>query len=201
MRKGEATRLRVLETAARQAATRGLETVSLGDLAEAVGLSKSGLFKHFDSKEAMQLAVVELVMARFAAFIFEGAAEVPAGRERMEHLFRRWLDWGDWDSEWAECGCPVNAFVSELDDQPGPLRDLLREKLQAFRAAMIGEMRQVRTPPLTEADGQAAYFQMRSYVLGYGDARRMMGDGDARRSALAAFTALMERTAKTPAEP
>jgi hypothetical protein len=117
----------------------------------------------------------------------------------MEHLFRRWLDWGEGDSEWAECGCPVNAFVSELDDQPGPLRDVLREKLQAFRAAMIAEMRQVRTPPLSDADAQAAYFQMRSYVLGHGDARRMMGDVDARRSALAAFTALMERTAKSAA--
>lgn len=197
MRKGEATRLRVLETAARQAATRGLEAVSLGDLADAVGLSKSGLFKHFDSKQAMQLAVVERVMERFAAFIFQGAAEVPAGRERMDHLFRRWLDWGD--SEWAECGCPVNAFVSELDDQPGPTRDLLREKLQTFRAGMIAEMRLVRTPPLSDADAQTAYFQMRSYVLGHGDARRMMGDVDARRSALAAFTAMMERTAKSAA--
>lgn len=197
MRKGDATRLRVLETAARQAAARGLEAVSLSDLAEAVGISKSGLFKHFESKEAMQLAVVDLVTERFAAFIFEGAAEVPPGRARMEHLFRRWLDWGD--SEWVECGCPLNAFAAELDDQPGPLRDLLRQRLQAFRQAMIDEMRQVREPPLSEAEAQAAYFQMRSYMLGQADARRMMGDADARRSALAAFTALMDRTAKSAA--
>jgi len=197
MRKGEATRLRVLETAARQAAARGLATVSLGDLAEAVGISKSGLFKHFDSKEAMQLAVVELVTERFAAFIFEGAAATPPGRARMERLFRRWLDWSD--SEWVECGCPVNAFIAELDDQPGPLRDLLRQRLQVFREAMIEEMRQVRAPPLSTDEAQAAYFQMRSYLLGHGDARRMMGDRHARRSALAAFAALMDRTMKSAA--
>jgi AcrR family transcriptional regulator len=197
MRKGEATRLRVLETAARQAATRGLEAVSLGELAEAVGLSKSGLFKHFESKEAMQLAVLELVADRFAAFVFDGAAAVPAGRARLERLFTRWLDWGD--SEWSECGCPMNAFAAELDDQPGPLRELLRSKFAAFRAAMIAEMRRVREPPLAEAEAQAAYFQMRSFVLGHGDARRLMGDVDARRSALAAFAALMDRTAKSVA--
>jgi AcrR family transcriptional regulator len=197
MRKGEATRLRVLETAARQAAARGLEAVSLGELADAVGLSKSGLFKHFECKEAMQLAVVRLVAERFCDFIFEEAAAVPAGRPRMEHLFQRWLDWSD--SEWTECGCPVNAFTAELDDRPGPLRELLREKLMAFRQAMIAEMRQVRDPPLSEAEAQAAYFQMRSFMLGHGDARRMMGDADARRSALAAFAALLDRTAKSAA--
>src|SRR5262245_1682341 len=59
MSKGNETRVRILEECARQAAARGLVGVSLNDIAEAVGLSKSGLFKHFESKEAMQYAVLE----------------------------------------------------------------------------------------------------------------------------------------------
>jgi AcrR family transcriptional regulator len=191
MRKGEATRLRILEAAARQAAARGLTTVSLADVADGVGLSKSGLFKHFDSKEAMQLAIIELVCARFIDFVWTAAADEPPGRARLQRAFDRWLEWGE--HEWADCGCPVNAFISELDDQPGAVRDLLRERLQAFRDTGIGEMRRVRQPPLTEAEAQAAYFQMRSFVLGHADARRMMGDRDARDPARAAFEAMLDR--------
>lgn len=197
MRKGEATRLRILDAAAHEAAARGLTTASLGEVAGAVGLSKSGLFKHFESKEAMQLAVIDLVMTRFRAFIWAPAEPLARGRPRLERVFERWLDWGE--REWVETGCPINAFISELDDQPGALRDALHERLQAIRQTLIAEMRLVRDPPLAEADAQAAYFQMRSFVLGHSDARRMMGDADARRSAWAAFQALIERTARAAA--
>jgi AcrR family transcriptional regulator len=192
LRKGERTRLRILEEAARLAAARGLTAVSLAEVAEAVGLSKSGLFKHFVSKEAMQLEIVDLVTTRFTAFVWDGArAEAPPGRARMERAFERWLEWGE--REWHATGCPVNAFIAELDDQPGPVRDLLRERLQTFRAAGIADMAAVREPPLSEAEAQAAYFQMRSYVLGQSEARRMMGDADAREAARAAFRALLDR--------
>jgi AcrR family transcriptional regulator len=192
LKKGEATRARIVEIAARAAATRGLMAVSLGDVAEAVGLSKSGIFKHFDAKEAMQTAVVEHCLDKFTAKIWTPAAERHPGRERLSAVFDAWLHWSE--REWPDCGCPINAFTVELDDQPGPLRDLLHTRLQAFRRRMLREFQSLRDPPLSEAEAQAAYFQMKSFILGYGESRRMMGDADAERSALAAFHALLDRT-------
>lgn len=197
MKKGEATRARILEEAARQAAVRGLTGVSLNDVAEAVGLSKSGLFKHFESKEDMHLAVVEMITDRFRERVWLPAAEMPRGRARLETVFARWLDWCD--DDWPESGCPIHHLSVELDDQPGPLQDLLRKQLQNFRKTVTREFFALRDPPLSEAEANAAYFQMKSFILGHSDARRMMGDADARRSASAAFEALLDRTSRTAA--
>ena len=197
LRKGEATRARIIEEAARQAALRGLTGVSLADVADAVGLSKSGLFKHFDSKDAMHVAVVESVMDRFSELIWKPAESLPPGRARLEVVFERWLHWGE--EEWAESGCPVMALSFELDDQPGPLRDLLQKRLQGWRKTLVREFRALRDPPLSEAEAQAACFQMKSFILGHSDSRRMLGDADAHRSAMAAFEALLDRTARLAA--
>ena len=197
MKKGEATRSRIVGEAARQAAVRGLSGVSLGDLAEVVGLSKSGLFKHFDSKEDMHRAVVEAVLDRFRAAIWAPAEALPPGRARVEEVFRRWMHWGE--TEWAESGCPVMAISVELDDQPGALRDYLQTRLKRFRQNVVDEFRLLRDPPLSEAEAQAAYFQMKSFILGHSDSRRMMGDLDAERSAVEAFEALLDRTSRVAA--
>ncbi|MGA0605402.1 TetR/AcrR family transcriptional regulator [Phenylobacterium sp. VNQ135] len=194
MRKGEATRLRIVEAAARQAALRGLGAVSLADVADAVGLSKSGLFKHFDSKEAMELEIVDYVTLLFTEFVWRPAERLPTARERLSRIFELWLDWED--KKWAEGGCPIMAFSVELDDQPGPVRDLLQKRLQQWKNTLIRQFQGLREPPLPDPEAQAAYFQMKSFALGHLDARRIMGDADARRSAQAAFEALLDRTAR-----
>src|SRR5262249_54701142 len=99
------------------------------------------------------------------------------------------------EAEWPQSGCPVIAMTVELDDQPGPLRDDFLERLESARERVIGELRALRTPPLSAAEARAVYFQMRSFVLGHSEARRMMGDADAPKSAFAAFHALLDRTA------
>jgi len=197
LRKGEATRVRIIAEAAHQAALRGLTGVSLADVADAVGISKSGLFKHFDSKDDMHMAVVEAVMEQFNEVIWKPAEPLAPGRPRLEAVFERWLHWAE--SEWATSGCPVTALSVELDDQPGPLRDLLHRRLQGWRKTIVREFRALRDPPLSEAEAQAAYFQMKSFILGHSDSRRMMGDADAVTSANAAFDALLDRTARLAA--
>lgn len=192
MRKGDATRARIIEVAARKAAVRGLAAVSLGDLAEAAGLSKSGLFKHFESKDDMHLAVADEVTGRFREFLLAPIHALPPGRARLEALFENWLRWGE--TEWAESGCPVNQLAIEFDDQPGPVRDLLRDRLGAFRGEAIEEFRRLRDPPLPADEARSAYVQMRGLILGQSEARRMLGDADAARSARAAFHALLDRT-------
>ena len=197
MRKGDATRGRILDEAARQVAVRGLEAASLGDVAEAVGLSKSGLFKHFESKEAMQLAVIEQVQAQFNAFVWKPVERLAPGRPRLEAVFDRWLEWSE--SEWAEHGCPIVALSVELDDRHGPLRDQLQKGLMSWRRTVMREFQALADPPLSEEEAASGYFQMKSFVLGHSEARRLLGDPNARSSAQAAFRALLDRTGKRAA--
>lgn len=193
MRKGDATRARILEETARQAAVRGFGAVSLGDVAQAVGLSKSGLFKHFESKEALELEALERTFDRFVAFVWTPAEALPPGRPRLEAVFDRWLDWTEVEN--AQGGCLLMAASIELDDQPGPMRDLLQTRVKRWRKNLTREMQALREPPLSAEEAAMAVFQMKSFVLGHNDARRMMDDAGARKAARAAFAALLDRTA------
>ena len=191
MRKGDATQARILDETARQAALKGFGAVSLNDVAEAVGLSKSGLFKHFESKEAMELVALEQEFDRFVEFVWTPAATLPPGRGRLEAIFERWLDWSE--VEKAAGGCLIMAASIELDDQPGPLRDLLQKRVRQWRRTLSREMQALQDPPLPDEEVAMAVFQMKSYVLGHNDARRMLEDATARKAARAAFGALLDR--------
>jgi AcrR family transcriptional regulator len=193
MTKGNETRIRILEECARQAAARGLEGVSLSDIADAVGLSKSGLFKHFESKEGMQHAVLEYVMDRFLSLVWEPSLSEARGRPRLEKVFDRWLRWGE--TECSDAGCLIVAASVELDDRPGKLRDYLRARIRKWHDKLTAEMQLVRTPALKEDEARRAVFQMRSFILGYGESRRLLEDPGARRAVRGAFESLLDRTA------
>lgn len=193
MRKGDATKARILEETARQAAVKGFGAVSLNDVAEAVGLSKSGLFKHFESKEVMELATLDQGFDRFVEFVWTPTESLPHGRPRLEKIFERWLDWSEVEN--AAGGCLIVAASVELDDQPGPLRDLLIRRTKQWRKALAREVKALRDPELSDEEAAIVVFQMKSYVLGHADAKRLMGDSTARKAAHAAFSALLDRTA------
>lgn len=197
MKKGDATRARILDEAARQAAVRGLQSVSLHDVADGVGLSKSGLFKHFDSKDAMQMAVLNQTLDRFVDFIWSPCADLPPGRAKLEAIFERWLDWAEVEN--AAGGCLVVAASIELDDQPGPLRDVLLMRQKRWNATLAREIKALRDPPVPDDDAEIAAFQMKSFILGHNDMRRMLQDERARRAARASFDGLMDRLAAPPA--
>ena len=144
MRKGEATRAAVIDEALRQAISRGLEGISLNGVASVLGLSKSGLFAHFVSKEALQLAVLDTAIDRFARSVVLPAAGDGRALDRLERLFVGLVDWlrGDTDTP----GCLFSSMVQEYDDRPGPIRDRLvaaqaewRSLLASVVAAAVGE--------------------------------------------------------------
>jgi AcrR family transcriptional regulator len=195
IRKGEATRARIVSEAGRQAAIRGFGAISLNDVAGAVGLSKSGLFKHFDSKEDMELAALDQGFDRFLAFVWADAEILPPGRPRLEAVFDRWLDWVEVEN--ASGGCLINQAAVELDDQPGPLRDLLQGRIQTWRARLKAEFQRLREPPIPEGEANGAVFQMKSFILGHSEQLRLLDDRTARDSARTAFQALLDRTAKS----
>jgi len=122
IRKGELTRQAILEHAARMASRVGLEGLTIGALADELRLSKSGLFAHFKSKEALQLQVLEFGIARFIDTGIKPALATPRGETRVRALFERWLDW---PKSSGLAGCMFVALATELDDQPGPVRERL----------------------------------------------------------------------------
>jgi AcrR family transcriptional regulator len=110
----------ILDEAGRLARRVGLAGLTIGSLATQTGMSKSGLFAHFGSKESLQIQVLEHSSERFVDDVIRPALKAPRGIPRVRDLFERWLEW---DS--ADGGCPLVAATFELDDQPGPVREHL----------------------------------------------------------------------------
>ncbi len=122
VRKGELTRQAVVEHAARVASQVGIEGLTIGALAGELGLSKSGLFGHFKSKEALQLQALEFGIERFIDTVVKPALATPRGEKRVRAVFERWLGWPRVS---GLSGCMFVALSTELDDQPGPVRERL----------------------------------------------------------------------------
>ena len=118
---GERSRAAILREAARLATVEGLAGLSLARLADAVGMSKSGLFAHFGSKEELQLATVDAASTIFEELVIEPAAAVPTGVPRVRAYVERFLD--HVEEGVFPGGCFFVSAVSELNTHPGPVRD------------------------------------------------------------------------------
>ena len=117
--KGAATRDGILDRAYMIAASAGLEGLSIGPLADAVGMSKSGVFAHFGSREELQLAVLDLVATRFGENTLIPALRAPRGLPRLKAILANWFEWLRRDSG----GCLLLTAMGEYDARPGALRD------------------------------------------------------------------------------
>ncbi|HVK86265.1 MAG TPA: TetR/AcrR family transcriptional regulator [Kofleriaceae bacterium] len=120
MAKGEETRQAILGRAFELASVVGVSGLTIGQLAEAIGLSKSGLFAHFGSKEALEVAVVQEASRQFVQEVMVPALRETRGEPRVRALFEHWLRWGQ-----RPGGCFFVGASAELDDRPGPPRDAL----------------------------------------------------------------------------
>jgi AcrR family transcriptional regulator len=151
---GERSRAAILREAARLATVDGLDGLSLANLADAVGMSKSGLFAHFGSKEELQLATIEAASTIFEEEVIEPARETTACVLRLQAYVERFLD--HVEEGVFPGGCFFVSAVSELDTHPGPVRDdamafsqrwlgLLAEEVAAGQEA--GELDPRADPP------------------------------------------------------
>jgi AcrR family transcriptional regulator len=120
---GEHSRTAILDAAARLATVEGIEGLSISRLADAVGMSKSGLFAHFGSKEELQLATVEAATAVFAAQVTDPAAGAATGHERLRRLVDGYLRYLAVDA--FPGGCFFASVLAEVDMKPGAVRDRL----------------------------------------------------------------------------
>jgi AcrR family transcriptional regulator len=120
---GEQSRSAILDAAARLATVEGIGGLSIARLADAVGMSKSGLFAHFGSKEELQLATVETASSVFFAQVVEAAMAANSGIERLRELVNGYLNYVEVDT--FPGGCFFASVLAEVDMQPGAVRDRL----------------------------------------------------------------------------
>jgi AcrR family transcriptional regulator len=121
--KGEQTRQEIVDRALALSGEVGLEGLSLGVLAAGMNLSKSGLFAHFKSKEALQLEVLERAIDNFIEEVVLPALKVPRGEPRVRRLFDLYLQWIR--GHGGRGSCFFMALTHEYDDRPGAIRDRL----------------------------------------------------------------------------
>jgi AcrR family transcriptional regulator len=119
--RGDQTRRSVLRRSVDIASVDGLEGLSIGRLATELGISKSGLFAHFGSKEELQLATIDAAQAIFEELVIEPAEAEPAGVPRLRAYVERFLD--HVEEGVFPGGCFFISAMGELDAQPGPVRD------------------------------------------------------------------------------
>lgn len=135
MGKGSTTRARILDDAIRLVSVEGLAGLTIGRLAELSGMSKSGLFAHFESREAVELAVLGEAIARFRDAVVLPALREPRGEPRLRALVNRWRDWESAQVSMPG-GCVLLQAAVELDDRPGPPRELVAEAMRQWNEAL-----------------------------------------------------------------
>jgi AcrR family transcriptional regulator len=193
MGKGEETKRAIVDQALELASTVGLEKVTIGSLAGATGMSKSGLFAHFRSKEQLQLQVLFEARQRFVDIVIAPALKKPRGEARLRSIFESTLK--QWEEE-LPGGCIFHAVAAELDDQPGPARDYFVETQREYaetlrRAAEIAvEEGQFRK----DVDLDQFVFELGSITGAYHHFGRLLGDPGAEQRARNMFEGLLARS-------
>jgi AcrR family transcriptional regulator len=122
LQKGQQTRAAILDAALGLAAHKGLEGLSIGAIAELTGMSKSGVFAHFGSREELQISVVREYHTRFEDEVFFPSLREARGLPRLRALFDRWIRRVSVE---IDSGCIYISGAVEFDDRPGPVRDAL----------------------------------------------------------------------------
>ena len=198
--KGAETRQAILNHALALATRVGFEGLTIGRLAEDLGMSKSGLIAHFQTKEALQVQVLETGAHRFVEEVLRPALKAPRGEPRLRALFEGFLAWDT--SPALPGGCPLIAAGTELDDRPGPARDYLVQSRRDLLDLIVGTVRSAIQEGQFRADVDAEQFAYEFWgaMLGYHHASHLMRDPRAAERAARAFDGLVRGARATPAE-
>ncbi len=189
--KGDRTKDRILDEASSLASVTGIGGVTLGQLAERLGMSKSGLFAHFRSKEALQVEILDRSARQFRAAVVDPLVDEPDKQMRLGIFFRRWLEWIE--NSGLGGGCPILAAAVEFDDVPGPARDTA--------AGHYGELfdlvRRLARAARPEADTEALAAAIEGLALSHLVRVRLLEEENARALTLRAFEALLANPPRT----
>jgi len=204
-RRGDRTREAILRTAAAIASAEGLDGVSLGRLAGDLGISKAGVYAHFESKEDLQLATIASAQATFAAAVVEPALEAPPGLARLWALCDRSLDYLARDV--FPGGCFFFSTGAEFDARPGPVRDALalarRAWIRLYEQLVDDARRAGEVVTTAEAEPRQVAFELDALAMAANVDRQLLDDADAvpraRRAMRARLAAIATPDTELPA--
>ena len=175
--KGRQTRAAILDAALGMASHMGLEGLSIGALADLMGMSKSGVFAHFGSREELQISVIREYHRRFEDEVFFPAVRQPRGLPRLRAMFENWLKRVSVE---IDSGCIYISGAVEFDDRPGPVRDALAGLVRDWHAAMEKAIRLAIDEGHLRADTDAEQmlFELHGLILAlHHDARFLRRPG------------------------
>jgi AcrR family transcriptional regulator len=195
MSKGRQTRQTILKQALELSTEVGLEGLTVGVLARKVGMSKSGLYAHFASKEDLQSQVLDVAAEHFVEVVIVPALKEPRGIPRLQALFERWLDWA---TENLSGGCPFISAAAEFDDRSGPVRDTLvahkHNVLETIARAIRICIQEGHISGILDVD--QITFEIWGLLLAHHHYARLMHRKDARDRAVQALQRLLEQAKK-----
>jgi AcrR family transcriptional regulator len=162
---GEKSRNAILREAAQLATVEGLGGITIGRLASAVGMSKSGLFAHFGSKQELQLATIEIASDVYDELVVAPALLEPTGIGRLRALAERFLE--HVESDIYPGGCFFASVAAEMDTHPGPVRDLAVRVTTEWFAEIVQAVRDGQAEGAIDRseDPEQLAFEIDSYLL------------------------------------
>jgi len=196
--KGERTRRTIVARAVGIVSEVGYEGLSIGSLAAVTQLSKSGLFAHFKSKEALQLAVMQEVIDRYVARVVQPGLAAPRGEGRLRVLFEKKLQWILGQQELR--GCLLGKASLEYDNRHGhPVRQRLIQALEDWRELLVRATRGAIEARDFRADLDAEQFayEFDGITMMYQQARGLLADRAAEQRAHTAFASLLDRSRRS----
>ena len=191
LHKGQQTKAAIVDAALALATQIGLEGLSIGALAEATGMSKSGVFAHFGSREELQISVINEYHTRFEEEVFYPSMQEPRGLPRLRALFRHWMNR---TSVEIDSGCLYISGAVEFDDRAGPVRDALVNSVKSWLGALQRAIGQAREEGhlRSSIDEQQLAFEIHGLILAlHYEARLLHSPGSIER-ATAAFENLLK---------
>jgi AcrR family transcriptional regulator len=165
MSKGEETKRAILDAGLKMATKLSLDAVTIGNLAKATQLSKSGLFAHFQSKENLQMEILNYAGELFTDRVVIPALKEKAGIPRIKALVKNWIQW----SSRISGGCIFVSSSTEFAERPGKLQDFIIKQQETW----VGTLRRIARAAIREGDLRADTdcdqfaFDLFSLLLGF----------------------------------
>jgi AcrR family transcriptional regulator len=190
--KGQQTKAVIVDAALGLASQIGLEGLSIGALAEITGMSKSGVFAHFGSREELQISVVREYHTRFEREVFYPSMDSARGLPRLQALFDRWMAR---TSTEIDSGCIYISGAVEFDDRSGPVRDALVASVSSWQDALRRAVQLAQQVGQLQADidPQQIAFEIHGLILALHYEARFLRRAGALERAREGFARLIER--------
>ena len=192
LQKGQQTKAAIIDTALGMATQIGLEGLSIGAVADAMQMSKSGVFAHFGSREELQISVIREYHQRFEHELFFPAMELPRGLPRLKALFDNWMQR---TSAEIDSGCLYISGAVEFDDRPGPVRDALASSVKTWLTALHRAVLQARDEQHLSKDTDATQmsFEIHGLILALHYEARFLKSAQSLQRARLGFEHILER--------